>query len=138
MRIISQLQTLDEALAAWRRYQQIPFAQFAAEKDTQYMVCHAMLLALQASIDIATGIVVMKTPKRPDTYRETFHILGRYTIVPEDLARELSQLAGFRNLLVHEYTGLDLKRVYGILQDSWQTLDTFRVISRDFIRENEK
>ena len=41
------------------------------------MVCHAMLLALQASIDIATGIAVTKTSKRPDTYRETFQLLGR-------------------------------------------------------------
>ena len=138
MRILSQLQTLDEALTAWRRYQKIPFAQFAEETDIQYMVCHAMLLALQASIDIATGIVVMKTPKRPDTYRETFHLLGTYTLVPEELAGELSKLAGFRNLLVHEYTRLDLRHVYRILQNNWQTMDTFRVIARDFIRKYEK
>jgi hypothetical protein len=64
MRILSQLQTLDEALDAWQRYTQIPFERFAQEKDVQYMVCHGMLLALQASIDIATGIAVIKTPKR--------------------------------------------------------------------------
>lgn len=136
MRILSQLQTLDEALAAWRRYQEIPFAQFAEETDIQYMVSHAMLLALQASIDIATGIVVMKTSKRPETYRETFYLLGMYAIVPEELAQELSKLAGFRNLLVHEYTRLDLKQVYRVLQNNWQTMDTFRIIARDFIREN--
>jgi uncharacterized protein YutE (UPF0331/DUF86 family) len=137
MRILSQLQILDEALEAWQRYQQIPFPQFAQERDIQYMVCHAMLIALQASIDIATGIAVTKTPKRPDTYRETFQLLGRSSIIPEDLARELSKLAGFRNLLVHEYTGLDLTQVYRILQTRWQTLDTFRILIRDLIRENE-
>jgi len=46
MRILAQVQTLDEALEAWLRYQQIPYDKFAAEKDTQYMVCHAMLLAI--------------------------------------------------------------------------------------------
>lgn len=102
------------------------------------MVCHGMLLALQASIDIATGIAVIKTPKRPDTYRETFHLLGRYSIIPEDLAVDLSRLAGFRNLLVHEYAGLDMDQVYRILQTKWQTLDTFRSLIRDFIREHEE
>lgn len=61
MRILAQLQTLDEALSAWRRYlQEVTFEQFSQEKDTQYMVCHARLLAIQASIDLATSMAVKK------------------------------------------------------------------------------
>jgi uncharacterized protein YutE (UPF0331/DUF86 family) len=137
MRILAQLQTLDEALSAWQRYRQIPFETFAGNKDTQYMVRHAMLLAIQSSIDIATGIAVMKTPRRPDTYRETFQVLGKFQIIPEDLATELSKLAGFRNILVHEYTGLDTKHVYRILKDNWQALETFRKLIKKFIKENK-
>jgi Uncharacterized conserved protein len=95
MRILSQLQVLDDALRAWDRYRQIPFEKLDGETDTQYMVCHAMLLSIQASVDIATGIAVMKTPRRPDTYRETFLVLGRSGIIPEDLAKEMSRLARF-------------------------------------------
>jgi uncharacterized protein YutE (UPF0331/DUF86 family) len=75
MRILSQLQALDNALEAWERYRQIPYEEFVREKDVRYMVGHAMLLAIQSAIDIATVIAVMKTPKRPDTYRETFLVL---------------------------------------------------------------
>ena len=81
MRILAQLQTLDDALQAWERYRQIPFENLAQEKDTQYMVCHALLLSIQASVDIATVIAVMKTPRRPDTYRETFQVLGKFRII---------------------------------------------------------
>jgi uncharacterized protein YutE (UPF0331/DUF86 family) len=102
------------------------------------MVCHAMLLAIQASIDLATGIAVMKTPRRPDTYRETFHVLGKSGIIPEDLAASMSRLAGFRNVLVHEYTGLDTRHVHHILLDDWQTMDNFRKLAKTFIREQEK
>lgn len=136
MRILAQLQALDDALEAWERYREIPYEEFAREKDVRYMVCHAMLLAIQSAIDIATGIAVMKTPKRPDTYRETFLILGRSSLIPEELARELSTLAGFRNLLVHEYAALDHGRVYHILQGDWQTLVAFRDAVRDFLKEN--
>jgi uncharacterized protein YutE (UPF0331/DUF86 family) len=102
------------------------------------MVCHAMLLSILASIDIATGMAVQKTPKRPDTYRETFKVLGKFGVIPEDLAGEMSKLAGFRNLLVHEYTGLDVKRVYSILKDDFTTMDSFRKIVKAFVKENKK
>jgi len=138
MRLLAQVQTLDETLEAWQRYQQIPLEKFAREKDTQYMVCHAMLLAIQASIDLATGLAVMKTPRRPDTYRETFHVLGKSGIIPEELASEMAKLAGFRNILVHEYTGLDTRHVHRILLENWQTMDSFRKQVKTFIREQEK
>ena len=136
MRILAQLQTLDDALLAWQRYQQIPYEKLAQDIDTQYMIRHAMLLSIQASIDLATGMAVTKTSRRPDTYRETFQVLGKFQVIPEDLAGELSKLAGFRNILVHEYSRLDVKRVYRILQDNWQTLDTFRKCVKDYIKEN--
>ncbi|MFA7694046.1 MAG: DUF86 domain-containing protein [Methanoregula sp.] len=138
MRLLSQVQTLDETLEAWRRYQQIPSDTFEREKDTQYMVCHAMLLAIQASIDLATGMAVIKTPRRPDTYRETFYVLGKSGVIPEELAGSMARLAGFRNLLVHEYTGLDTRTIHRILMEDWQTMDSFRKLAKEFIRQQEK
>jgi uncharacterized protein YutE (UPF0331/DUF86 family) len=97
-----------------------------------------MLLSIQASIDLATSMAVMKTPRRPDTYRETFHVLGKFRIIPESLAGEMSKLAAFRNILVHEYTGLNVKRVYRVLQEDLKTMDTFRKLVKEFIKENKK
>jgi uncharacterized protein YutE (UPF0331/DUF86 family) len=137
MRILAQLQTLDESLRAWQRYRaDITFEKLSQDKDTQYMVCHAMLLSIQASIDLATGMAVMKTPRRPGTYRETFHVLGKFGIISEGLAGEMSKLAGFRNILVHEYTGLDVTHVYTILTDDFATMDAFRTIVKEFVIEN--
>ena len=138
MRLLAQLQTLDEALAAWQRYSTtITVERFAEDKDSQYMVCHAMLLSIQASLDIATGMAAIKTPRRPDTYRETFHVLGKFGVIPENLAGEMSRLAGFRNILVHEYTGLDVQRVYHILHDDFKTMDAFRNLVKKFVKENK-
>ncbi|MFA5212241.1 MAG: DUF86 domain-containing protein [Methanoregula sp.] len=136
MRLLAQLQTLDDALLAWQRYQQIPYEKVAQDIDTQYMIRHAMLLAIQASIDLATGMAVTKTSRRPDTYRETFHLLGTYGVIPEELAGELSNLAGFRNILVHEYARLDVKRVHRTLMEDWQTMDAFRRRAQEFIKEH--
>lgn len=37
-------------------------------------------------------------------------------MIPEELAGELSDLAGFRNVLVHVYWGLNLAEFHQILQ----------------------
>ena len=80
------------------------------------MVLHAMLVSIQSSIDIATEIIAIKGFRRPQSYRDTFGILEEEGILSRDLARPLSDLAGFRNVLVHIYWDLDLVQVYGILQ----------------------
>lgn len=100
------------------------------------MVCHAMLLSIQASVDIATGIAVMKTPRRPDTYRETFLLLGKSGIIPKDLAQHMSRLAGFRNIIVHEYSTLDIDRVYQVLQNDLPVMTAFMNFIKEFIKTN--
>jgi len=67
------------------------------------MILHAMLVCIQSAIDIATCVIAEERLKKPSTYRETFEILAENGIIPEPLARDLSDLAGFRNVLVHIY-----------------------------------
>ena len=82
-------------------------------------------------------MAVQKTPRRPDTYRETLHVLGKFGVIDSDLAGELSKLAGFRNILVHEYTALDVKEVWRILSEDYGTMDTFRKVVREFVKEKK-
>jgi uncharacterized protein YutE (UPF0331/DUF86 family) len=65
-------------------------------------------------------------------------VLGKFQIIPENLARDMSRLASFRNILVHEYTALDVNRVYRILQDDVNTMDSFRKRVKEFVIENKK
>jgi uncharacterized protein YutE (UPF0331/DUF86 family) len=59
-------------------------------------------------------------------YRETFDLLGQSGTISEELAAELSDLAGFRNVLVHVYWDLNLDEIYSILQNDLKTLRSFR------------
>jgi len=89
------------------------------------MVLHAMLVSIQSSIDIATEIIAKKGLRRPASYRDTFGILAEAGILPPDLARTLSDLASFRNVLVHIYWDLDLVQVYSILSRDLPLLKEF-------------
>ena len=43
--------------------------------------------------------------------------MGELGVLPSDFARELAPIAGFRNILVHEYLSVDWDEVYNHLQD---------------------
>ncbi|MFB3765501.1 MAG: DUF86 domain-containing protein [Methanotrichaceae archaeon] len=126
MRSLAHMRELDEALDDWGRYQSIPLESLLRERDLRNMVLHALLVSIQASIDIANHLISEKGLRRPANYRERFNILDTAGLISNDLAARLSDLAGFRNVLVHIYRGLDMDAVYGILQNDREPLLAFR------------
>jgi uncharacterized protein YutE (UPF0331/DUF86 family) len=125
MRTLALLRELDESLKDWQRYQNISLEDLKKERDKRNMVLHAMLVCIQSAIDVATYLIAEKGLGKPTTYRETFEIMGQARLIPEELAEELSDLAGFRNVLVHIYWQLDLDQVYSILQNDLETMKSF-------------
>jgi uncharacterized protein YutE (UPF0331/DUF86 family) len=125
MRILSCMRELSGALDDWEKYQSFSIEELREDRDKRNMVLHAMLVCIQSAIDIATYIIAQKGLEKPSTYRETFEILGKEKIINRELADELSDLAGFRNVLVHIYWGLNFEEVYGILQNDLEILKEF-------------
>jgi len=125
MRILTYLRELNNSLEDWGNYQSISIDDLRENRDKRNMVLHAMLVSIQAAIDIATYMIAQRRLEKPSTYRETFEILGKEEIIPGELADELSDLAGFRNVLVHIYWGLNLEEVYSVLQNDLSILKQF-------------
>ena len=133
MRILSHLRELSESLDDWRRYQNISIEELRMDRDKRNMVLHSMLISIQSAIDIATYIIAEKELRKPSTYRETFEILEEEGIISEDLANDLSDLAGFRNVLVHIYWELDMDVIHGILRNDLRVLVTFKKIVKELL-----
>ena len=135
MRVHYHMQELQDALSDWRRYQSIPRDEFFSSRDTRNMVFHAMMVSIQSAIDVATNIIAKEHYEKPTTYRETFEILGKNGLVPENLAKELSALAGFRNVLVHIYWDLDIAQVYEVLQRDLGYLEEYMDIMQEHLSQ---
>lgn len=123
---IDHIRMLEQATEDWKRYQSIPLEELKADRDKQNMVLHAMLVAIQATIDIANHLIAERSLSKPSTYPEGFQILSREGIIPAELANSLSDLAGFRNVLVHVYWGLNLDEVHGMLASELEVIEEFR------------
>lgn len=59
----------------------------------------------------------------PDSYREGVIVLGRLGVLSEEFAERIAGMAGFRNILVHDYLDVDLGIVKQLLDER---LDDFR------------
>ena len=124
--VTDHIRELEQAIGDWERYQSISLGELKADRDKRNMVLHAMLVAIQAAIDIANHLIAERSLRKPSTYRESFEILSNEGIIPTELANSLSDLAGFRNVLVHIYWGVDLAQVHGVLMAELKTLREFK------------
>jgi uncharacterized protein YutE (UPF0331/DUF86 family) len=86
---------------------------------------HTLQLAIQAALDVASHIVSDERLGEPETQRELFELLGRNGWLPPSLVPALRDMAGFRNVLVHGYDGVDREIVKGVVRDRLGDLDTF-------------
>lgn len=91
----------------------------------QRFVLYTLQIAIQAALDVASHIVSDGRLGEPNTNAELFALLQRASILPVELAVKLSQMAGFRNLVVHAYAEVDMKLVARILSDNLADLSSY-------------
>lgn len=71
-------------------------------------VAHTLQLAIQSILDVASHIVSDNRLGEPETNRELFEHMANGGWVSREFAETLAQMAGFRNVLVHGYTTVNL------------------------------
>ncbi len=79
-------------------------------KDVQ-AVKYSLFEVIESCIDIASHIISAKGFERAETYAEMFEILDKNNILKSDLAKNLSNMARFRNVLVHGYSKIDDSKI---------------------------
>ena len=107
----------------------------AADLSLHNDVLFSLLTVCQLVIDIA-GELSARRGERFEDYTQAVRNLARDAHFPADLVRELERLPGFRNVLVHDYVGLDLERVIEAL-DRLEPVERFAAVVRDIEAETE-
>ena len=82
-------------------------------------------LAIQAVLDIGNHIVADMKLNLPSDNKELFDTLAKRKVLSVPLSKKLVSMAGFRNVLVHEYLEIDRRRVYEVLKDDLGDFEKF-------------
>lgn len=78
-------------------------------------------------------IIAAMSWRNPEDYADIFRVLGENGVIPTEFARNMVEMARFRNRLVHLYCELDPKIEYEILQSRLGDFETFARYIVDFV-----
>lgn len=72
---------------------------------------HYLYLMTDTCIVLAEMIIKRMDLRPPQSYFESFDILGENGILDKEFAYSFARIAGFRNFLAHDYEKVDAKRM---------------------------
>lgn len=126
-----KLAELAEYVTQVSEYQALTVERYRADWKTQRIVERTLQMAIEACLDVASHVVADRGLHAPATYAETFEILVRAGLMSPGLGEAMVKMTGFRNVIVHEYTGIDAEIVVRVLRDR---LEDFRGFEAEALR----
>lgn len=131
--IIDKLELLEEYITRLKDLQQYSLEEVEKNYMLRGAVERYLQVSLECMLDIGEIIISEEKIKRPESYRETFRVLGEIGVLPETFARKIEPAAGFRNVLVYMYAKVELDRLYENLQKSTEDMELFTEYIAQFL-----
>ncbi|MBI1870251.1 MAG: DUF86 domain-containing protein [Chlamydiae bacterium] len=123
--INSKIEKLKEYLSYLKSYQKSSLQELENDYTLQGAVLHYLQLTIECTIDIGELLISELKLRKPEGAREVFKILAENKILPENFAQNFSPVAGFRNIIVHEYAEVDMKKVHPFLENDLEDFEHF-------------
>jgi len=102
------------------------FATYRTDRRTRDIVEREFQTTIEACLDIGTMILRAKDQSVPETNAAVFRQLAAAGVVDDELGRRMSEAAGFRNILAHQYgSEIDDRDVYNVLQHDLDVFSTY-------------
>jgi uncharacterized protein YutE (UPF0331/DUF86 family) len=93
----------------------MPLDQYLADEDAHAIAERHLQVAAQCLLDIGNHVVAEQSLGTPDDAAGILDVLAAAGAIPGDLHARVRGLAGFRNVLVHDYLAVDQRFVHGLL-----------------------
>lgn len=129
-RVRSNLGSLEEYLRGLADKQNCTKEEYLGDRDLRDIVERRFEKAIQASLDIAAHVVASEGYREPEDYGDLFRILEEESVLSHRVADRMVAMAGFGNVLAHEYSDIDDEIVHDNLQD----LEHFRSFAEEIDR----
>ena len=125
-KIIAKLQRLDEYLGYLKDIQKVNKKSFLKDYHFFGLAERYLQLSIEVVLDVGKLLLVEKNIERPENSREIFALLCDHKVFSKKLAQNLMGIAGFRNILVHDYEKIDREIVYEKLQENYDDFVKFK------------
>jgi len=130
-KLSSQLTLLDKYSSRLQGKKNMSQDRFLADPDLQAVVERNFQLAIECCLNIGTHLIAGIPLDPAEDYGSVFVRLAEAGILPKDFGEKLTEMARFRNLLVHVYWKIDPTKVYARLQEN---LDDFKIFAQHIVK----
>jgi uncharacterized protein YutE (UPF0331/DUF86 family) len=120
-----QLAHLEATVAKLRELAGLTADEMRRSKEKSWAVQHGLQIAIQTVLDLGNHLLAAEGTNDVEEYGQIVDRLGDSGILPQDFARRIRPMAGFRNILVHGYIRVDEDRVAQILRDHLGDFEKF-------------
>jgi len=107
---------LDTYLGQIDQYAGVSLEAYKADWKTQRIIERTLQMMIETCADIANHILSDGGMRPPTSYADTFKALYENAIIGPELSSNMEKMAKFRNVVVHQYEGIDAGIVVTILR----------------------
>ena len=115
--ITKKLLELEEYIQQLRRFQSYSYSEIEGNLERIWAIERGLQITIQIIIDVGNHILASIGRNQIESYTDVLSKLGECDILPVEFVEKIKGMAGFRNVLVHQYAEVDLRRVYDVLQN---------------------
>jgi uncharacterized protein YutE (UPF0331/DUF86 family) len=131
--VVAKIAQIEKCLSRIREKRPANSQLFLTDLDRQDIIMFNLMQAVQGCIDLAAHVVSDEGFGMAGSINEFFYLLQEQGILPAELVERMVRAVGFRNLCVHEYTRLDVEKVYQIsLQGLGDIEDFIKVMAQKY------
>jgi uncharacterized protein YutE (UPF0331/DUF86 family) len=92
--------------------------EYLEDKKTQRYIERTLHLAIECCLDIGNHLIADQNWREPLNNKDVFTVLEENGVVSSVLLPNLSKMAQFRNILVHDYAKIEPDIIHGILKNN--------------------
>ncbi len=122
-RLNQKISDIKQSLAVLREYAGREQNIFLSNPEAVRSARYAFIVMIEAASSIANHLCAKLLNEAPQSYADSFLLLGTSGFLEQDLAERLAKMTAFRNLLVHGYGKVDDELMFKIMLNDLYDLD---------------
>ncbi len=124
-RIKKYAKDIRENIKLIREFTKVSEKEFLKDKKLIFSVRYLLLECIEACAHICNHILVKNGKIVPAGYVECFKGLNKIGVFDKKFTEQLIKMAGFRNILVHQYFKVDNRKVYKYAKNNLKDFEKF-------------
>lgn len=105
-----------------------------SEETKMYLAERVMERLISAALDINMHVAADLTNEVPEDYFSSFFALAKLKIYPISFAKKIAPSASLRNILVHEYQDINIKKFRAAIKKALVDYGKYAKYIKDFLK----